>query len=207
VPIDARRSGSTDVDEGAEDGLSEQGTMQGVLDTGETARLQTSLVYLARRQYRITREVAEDLVQSALLTYLEVKHRYPRTEEHLRILVGIFRNKCREHIGHSVRTARKLDQLRTSVDSDGHRAVRGGSTKEEGVLEDIVNREEGRLILQALGRLRPQAREMFRLIAEDKLSRKELMARFDVNANTLDSRLHTYRKEFRKLLVRQGFVG
>jgi RNA polymerase sigma factor (sigma-70 family) len=184
----------------------EQATTPDALEQGEEARLRSSLVYLARRRYRIRREVAEDLVQAALLTYLEVKHRYPRTEEHLRILVGIFRNKCREHIGRSVRAARGLHALRSSAESDGSQSVRGEATNEDGVLQDIVGREEGRLIVQALGRLRPQAREMFRLIVEENLTRKELMRRFAVNANTLDSRLHTYRKEFRRLLDRQGFA-
>jgi RNA polymerase sigma factor (sigma-70 family) len=182
--------------------------MDGVLEKGETARLHTSLVYLARRQYRIARDIAEDLVQAAMVTWLEVKHRYPRAEEHLRILVGIFRNKCREHIGRSVRTARGMESLRSNAISGGPAAatLRAAPATEDGVLSDIVNREDGRLILEALGNLRPQAREMFRLIAEEGLSRKELMERFSLNANTLDSRLHTYRRELRAILDRQGFA-
>jgi RNA polymerase sigma factor (sigma-70 family) len=181
--------------------------MDGVLgQEEETAHFQTGLVYLARRQYRLSRDVAEELVQSALVTYLEVRHRYPRTEEHTRILVGIFRNKCREHIGRSVRTARTLDGLRRAAvgQASGTPGARVEPMLETGVLGEIVNREEGRLILEALARLRPQAREMFRLITEEGLSRKELMDRFGLNANTLDSRLHAYRGEFRKILQGQG---
>jgi RNA polymerase sigma factor (sigma-70 family) len=179
--------------------------MNEVLERGDTARLEASLLYLARRQFRISKEVAEDLVQAALLTYLEVKHRYPRTEEHYRILVGIFRNKCREHIGRSVRAARGLESLRAAASAREPVAPQS-ATPGDGVLQDLVDREDGRRILEALGSLRPQAREMFRLITEEKLTRKELMRRFDLNPNTLDSRLHTYRREFRTLLSRQGFA-
>ena len=49
----------------------------------------------------------------------------------------------------------------------------------------------------------PQARELFHLITVVGLSRKELMERFGLNANTFDSRLHTYRKELRDLLDRR----
>jgi RNA polymerase sigma factor (sigma-70 family) len=182
--------------------------MDGVLEQDDSTRFQTGLVYLARRQYRLSRDVAEDLVQAALVTYLEVRHRYPRTEEHLRILVGIFRNKCREHIARSVRAARDLDALRQTAALPGGPApgVRGDPTRENGVLGAMVDREDARLILEALARLRPQAREMFRLIAEDGLTRKQLMERFGLNANTLDSRLHTYRGELRKILAGVGFA-
>jgi RNA polymerase sigma factor (sigma-70 family) len=182
--------------------------MDGVLEVGETGRFQAGLIYLAKRQYRLPRDVAEDLVQAALVTYLEVRHRYPRSEEHLRILVGIFRNKCREHIGRSVRAARGLDALKSNALGGGgaQSAARMEPTLEDGVLHELVSREDGRLILQALARLRPQAREMFRLITEEGLDRKQLMTRFGLNANTLDSRLHTYRRELRGILDRQGFA-
>jgi RNA polymerase sigma factor (sigma-70 family) len=180
--------------------------MDGEFEEEGGSRFQAGLVYLARRQFRLSRDVAEDLVQAALVTYLEVRHRYPRTEEHLRILVGIFRNKCREHIGRSVRAARDLNRLRriATVPGTPIPGTRTEQVLEEGVLSELVNREDGRAILQALARLRPQAREMFRLIAEDGLGRKELMSRFGLNANTLDSRLHTYRGELRKFLLERG---
>ncbi len=169
---------------------------------GETARLETTLLYLARRKYRIAKDVAADLVQASLLTFLEVKGRYPRSEEHPRIVVGIFRNKCREHIERSVRATRGLNSLKASAESTRAEipAVRGESTMRGGVLGEIVEREDGRRILEALASLRPQAREMFRLIAEEGVTRKDLMDRLKLNKNTLDSRLHTYRKELQGLL-------
>jgi RNA polymerase sigma factor (sigma-70 family) len=177
--------------------------------TGEAARLKSSLLYLARRKFRISRDAAEDLVQSALLTYLEVRHRYPRSEEHARILVGIFRNKCREHIERCVRTARGMHALRSTLATKADRvaAARPESTMAGGVLGEIVQHEDGRRILRALSQLRPQASEMFRLITEEGVSRRELMRRYGLNANTLDSRLHAYRKELRALLDRRRNHG
>lgn len=180
--------------------------MNGLLEKGETARLETSLVYLARHKYRIARDQAVDLVQSTLLTFLEVRHRYPKSEEHVRILVGIFRNKCREHIERSVRTTKGLASIRSTAENGiaDVSSVRTESTGGGGILDEIVRREDGRLILEALATLRPEAREMLRLIAEEGVSRKELMRRLGLNANTLDSRLHTYRKELKELLKRRG---
>jgi DNA-directed RNA polymerase specialized sigma24 family protein len=145
-------------------------------------------------------------VQSSLLTFLEVRGRYPRADEHAKILVGIFRNKCREHIERSVRSARGIQSLRAAAETKGGAVVADASRAriEIGVLHDLVHREEGGRILEALAHLRPQAREMFRLITEEGLSRRELMERFGLNANTLDSRLHTYRREFRQALERRG---
>ena len=178
----------------------------GVLGGDETARLEVSLLYLARRQFHIPKDAAADIVQSALVTFLEVRHRYAKPEEHLPILVGIFRNKCREHIERSVRTVRGLDALRVTARSGVAEvpSVRPEATMSGGVLGEIVNQEDGRRIVEALAGLRPQAREMFRLITEDGVSRKELMRRFGLNKNTLDSRLHTYRRELRERLSLSG---
>lgn len=180
--------------------------LDGALTSEEAARIQLRLGYLAWRRYRIPADVAEDLVQAALLTYLEVRDRYPNPEEHQRIIVGIFRNKCREHIDGLVRGDRKLRVLRAKAEAgQAHVAAAPvASPTGEGVVDELAGREEFHLILQALAELRPGAREMLRLVAEDGVDRKELIRRFGLNKNTLDSRLHTYRKELRKLLTRHG---
>ena len=178
-------------------------TVDGVLQN-DGARLDDRLIYFARRWYGLTPSVAEDLVQSALLTMLEVRGRYPEAE-HPHVLLGIFRNKCREHIDRRVRAARRLRTLQAAVHegSDAPPAVSVDAKAEEGVLDELVQRENGGLILEALAELRPKAREMFRLI-EEGVSREELSRRYGLNKNTLDSRLHTYRKELRTLLARRG---
>lgn len=184
----------------------EGSSTDGVLASEEAARLHTRLRYLAWRRYRIPQQVAEDLVQAALLTYLEVRDRYPNEEEHPKILVGIFRNKCREHIDGQVRAARKLRALRIKAEAGitGTPVVPVESATDDGVVDELARREQFHLVLQALAELRPSAREMFRLIVEEGADRKELISRYGLNKNTLDSRLHAYRNELRKILGRHG---
>jgi len=180
--------------------------MPGILDAEERTRLSARLTYLAWRWYRIPNDVAEDIVQAALVTLIEVRDRYPREEEHQVILVGIFRNKCREHIDKVMRAARGLRALRAAAQSGDASipVVPSEPTTEDGILDELVNREDGQIILEALGELRPHAREMFRLIIEEGCSRQELIERYGLNKNTLDSRLHAYRAEFREILTRRG---
>src|SRR5262245_43770469 len=91
--------------------------MDRVLETAQAVGLRRTLLYLAKRRFRFSRDVSQDLVQSSIVTYLEVRDRYPRSEEHLRILVGIFRNKCREQVGRSVRAAKGLGALRSVAET------------------------------------------------------------------------------------------
>src|SRR5262249_21273460 len=48
----------------------------------ELARFRAGLLFLARTRFRIASQAAEDLVQSAIVTFLEVRDRYPKREEH-----------------------------------------------------------------------------------------------------------------------------
>lgn len=164
------------------------------------------LIYLAWRRYRIPRELAEDLVQNALATFLEIRDRYERVEEHPRVLTGVFRNKCREYIDASVREQKKIRELASSADARRELPVAtpGGAAPGNGVLDQLVRGEEATIILEALAQLRPEAREMFELIIEDGASRKDLIERYGLNKNTLDSRLHVYRRELKSLLAQRG---
>jgi DNA-directed RNA polymerase specialized sigma24 family protein len=165
----------------------------------------STLQHLAWRKWRIPRDVVEDLLQNAIVTFLEVRSRYPRPEEHLPILVGIFRNKCREHVEQRVRTNRVQETLRNLARGPATDvAVQPEKTLRGGVLGEIIRLEEGQQILSALGQMRPEARELFRLIADERVTRKELLQRFKVNPNTLDTRLHTYRKQLKALIAKAG---
>ena len=180
--------------------------MDPVLGEAVTARLRERLLYLGWRRYRIPKDVSEDLVQATLVTYIEVRDRYPNRDEHPRILVGIFRNKCREHIDSHVRAERKRRLLHDSVRRGevGASILAANPTDETGIVDEIVRREDENLILSALAQLRPQAREMFRLIIDEGATRQDLIERYGLNKNTLDSRLHTYRRELRKFLEQRG---
>lgn len=166
------------------------------------------LTALAWRRYRIPAGEAEDVAQTAIATYCEVRGRYADEENQFGILYGIFRKKCLEFIDRSVRELRRMreccrtpDAARVNprLDPEGH-----GSTRP--VLEDLIKREDVKLILAAIDELRPEAAEMLRLLLADGAGRQGLLDRYDINPNTLDWRLHTYRNELRDLLRRKGVL-
>ncbi len=184
----------------------EQSAIAILMNGQDRDAFEARLMYLAWRWYRIPSDVAEDVLQSALLTYLEVRDRYEDEKEHPVIMVGIFRNKCREYIAQSTRNAKGMRTLQEAAQGDSGQlsSVRPEGTPEDGVLHRLVEQEDGNIILRALSELRPKAREMLRLIAEEGVTRQELIERYGLNKNTLDSRLHAYRKELRNLLRRKG---
>ena len=71
------------------------------------------------------------------------------------------------------------------------------------VLEE-VQKEDAEAILGALAELLPEAREMFRLLVEEEVGRQGLIEEYGLNKNTLDTRLHVFRKELRDLLKKRG---
>lgn len=178
--------------------------MDGANEDTEGTGVASRLRYFAWRWYRIRGDKADDIVQSAWLTYMEVRERYAGEHARPDLLLGILRNKCREHIARRIRTSRALTGLRAAAEA-GETAIPVLPTPspDAGVVDELVHREDERIILEALGEVRPKAREMFRLLAEGA-TRKDLIRRFGLNPNTLDSRLHAYRVELREILEERG---
>lgn len=166
--------------------------------------MRDKLLYLAWRRYRVPRNEAEDVVQAAIATYLDVYHRYDEEDNQHAILIGIFYKKCLEHIQRSTRDRTRLEKYRRTVEAEAEDG--NGTTGASSVLEDIINRENGSLILSALRELRPEVREMFQLLVDEDVGRSGLIEYYGLNKNTLDSRLHLARKQLRQLLQRKGVV-
>jgi DNA-directed RNA polymerase specialized sigma24 family protein len=176
--------------------------IQQLADVETFRKIREKLAYLAWHKYRIRRDFSEDIIQTAIATYCEVRARYAGEENQYGILLGIFNKKCLEHIDRSVREKRKLERYLSKSDH-----VRGnpwldpeGNGASQGVLDDLIHREEGRLILSAISNLRPEAKEMFRLLADEEMGRQGLIDHYGLNKNTLDSRLHVFRGELRSQL-------
>jgi DNA-directed RNA polymerase specialized sigma24 family protein len=176
--------------------------IQQLSDVETFGKIREKLVYLAWHKYRIRRDFSEDIIQIAITTYCEVRGRYSGESNQYGILLGIFNKKCLEHIDRSVRERRRLEKYLTRPDN-----TRGnpwldpeGNGASRGVLDDLVHREEGRLILSAIADLRPEAKEMFRLLVDEEMGRQGLLSHYGLNKNTLDSRLHVFRTELRSLL-------
>jgi RNA polymerase sigma factor (sigma-70 family) len=173
----------------------------------ETLRLK--LTAIAWRRYRIPEAEAEDVAHTAIATYCEVHERYAGEPNPFAILFGIFRKKCLELIDRSVRDLRRLRACSGSPDAArvNPRLDPEGSGSSRPPLELLIRREDVALILEALDELRPEARAMLRLLLLEGVGRPELLDRYSINPNTLDWRLHTYRKEFREVLRRKGVLG
>ena len=67
-----------------------------------------------------------------------------------------------------------------------------------------MQREEGQRILEALTRVSPEARRIFRLLADEEIPRRELIELLNLNANTMDSKLRKFRQELRRILKKLG---
>ncbi len=188
--------------------------IQQLADQQGFAKVVNKLVLMAWLRYRVPRAEAEDVAQTAVATYLEVRHRYVDQPNQHAILIGIFRKKCLEFIDGSARERRKLrsygrrietrrrrDRLDPRVAQNG-RALR----KPQPVLEKIIHEEDVDLILGALGEMRPEARDMLTVLIRGENGRKGLIEKYDLNENTLDSRLRVYRKELRQILLQRGVL-
>ena len=180
--------------------------MFGLRNDPDGAEVQARLRYFVWRWYRLRGDPADDIVQAAVLTYCEVRERYGGSEDRPDILLGILRNKCREHIARKMRRARGRRRLEVAVRAgETNLPVMPEEPTQGTVLDELIQREDGRSIIEALARVRPKARRMFHLLGAGA-TRKDLLRHYRVNKNTLDSRLHAYRGELRELLAERGVL-
>ncbi len=171
-------------------------------DSESISQFRTKLVCLARSRYRVTRDEADEIVQTTFTAYLQVRARYAHVADHGAILGGIFRNKCLTHLVRSGREKRMLARYSLTPDAAREnpwiRPSRPGESPS--VLEEIVQCETRREIRDAIARLRPSSRRLISLLVFGDLGRKGLIDRLGLNKNTFDSRLHACRAELRRLL-------
>jgi RNA polymerase sigma factor (sigma-70 family) len=172
-------------------------------DAREEARVREKLRYLAWRRYRIPRTEVDDVVQSAIATFLTVRDRYPSAESPHAILIGVFYKKCLEHIHRSAKERRRLEELKGRILAAESSPGRPPGSSPS-VLDELIRREEGRRILAAIEELKPQVRELFERLLEAEDGRASLIEHYGLNKNTLDSRLHTAREQLRRILKQKG---
>lgn len=179
---------------------------EALADAQKCLRIRSKMIGLAWFRYRIPASAAEDVVQSTFAAYFEVRDRYADVADHGALLIGIFRNKCLEHIDRSVREARRLRRYAETSDAARENPwIRPrGPAESPSVVEQLVRDEDRRAIVEALGKLRPHSRELVALTVDEELARPDLIRRLGLNKNTLDSRLHVCRRELRSLLARTG---
>lgn len=163
------------------------------------------LILIAGFKYRIRECDAEDIAQTALTAYCEHDERYRNETNQMGILVGIFKKKCLEYIDHSTKTTHQLKRIVQETagnDDSPFKPERGGTARP--VIDQVIRREDGDRIVEALQELKPQARELFELLLEEDVGRNGLMKRYQLKANTLDSRIRSARLELRDILKSRG---
>ncbi len=169
------------------------------------SELREKLVTIARYRYALQTTDALDAFQDAVVTWMEIRDRYSREKEPLKVFLGVFHKKCLELIDRQSRERKKLKQPGKLPEApNGRRLGSALCGSEPSTLSTILQREEGRQILQALAGLDPEAREVFRLLAEEDVPRHELIAMLNLNANTVDTRLRKFRRELRNVLKKLG---
>jgi RNA polymerase sigma factor (sigma-70 family) len=165
------------------------------------------LIFISGYKYRIRSSDVEDIVQNALTAYCESRDRYAEETNQMGILVGILQKKCLEFIDHSSKTSRRLKRIAqegVTTEESPFKPERGGTTRP--VVDQVIRKEDGDHIVDALESLKPESREMFELLLEEGVGRRGLIERYNVKANTLDSRLRTARMEFREVLKARGII-
>jgi DNA-directed RNA polymerase specialized sigma24 family protein len=179
--------------------------MAALADCARTAALQAKVAYMARVRYGIRPGDAPDIFHEAVATYLTVHGRYPPSDNHFGILVGIFHLKALEHIASRQRTDRVATRLVSHLRADRPDVARGEDPKGT-VTDRIVRDEDATLIRKAIGSLAPDAREMLLALAEGRASRLELIEKHGLNRNTFDTRLRAIRLRLKKALESTGVL-
>lgn len=124
------------------------------------------------------RAVAEDMVQEAFLRLWQHRGRYEKIY-HLRPwLFTIVSNLCLTHLKRVALEGKLLQHLRDF----------SGSSLPE-VEEKMHLRESGSIIAQAVDRLPPQQRQVYRLSRYEGLSIPEIAARLQLSPNTVKNHL------------------
>lgn len=177
----------------------------GSAEPAAVSELREKLVTIARYKYGLQNTDAQDAFQEAILTWMEVAERYSSEKEPLKVFLGVFHKKCLELIDRQSRERKKLKKpSRLPEAPSGRRVGSALCGNEPSTLSSIVQKEDGQRILEALARLPPEAREVFRLLAEEEVPRQDLIELLNLNANTVDSRLRKFRNELRNVLKKLG---
>ena len=172
-------------------------------DTRTVEQIRSKLLWLAWARYRVARNEAEDVVQTAFTAYLEVRDRYTAVPDHGALLSGIFRHKCLKHIERSCVERRRMRRYCSTPDAAREnpwiRPDRPGQSRS--VLEELIRDETRGDIRRAIARLRPSSRRLVSMVVRGRMGRGDLIRALGLNKNTLDSRLHACRTELRRLLT------
>ncbi len=160
------------------------------------------LALVAWCRYRIASGDAEDIAQTAITAYFEVRDRYSGEENQFGIFLGIFCKKCLVFLSREGQEARGLRRLRLKPELLRIRSWPNLQGSGSTVLDQLIVREDARAIRTTLDELPERTRRMLRALLDR--GRQGLIEQSGLNENTLDSRLHSARSDLRKRLRSKG---
>jgi RNA polymerase sigma factor (sigma-70 family) len=169
------------------------------------SRLFSKVSFIARSRYGILPQDAEDIFQEAIVTYLSIHERYPATDNHFGLLVGIFHKKSLEFLDRRERRGRITGRFVARLQADRPEIARGEDPSGPTV-EQVVRDEDAELIRSAIRSLSPEARDLVLTLAEGRMTRLELISSLGINRNTFDTRLRGVRLRLMKSLSEAGVM-
>lgn len=142
------------------------------------------LTYCLRRTRHHT-----DAVDATADTYVVAWRRFDRVPDGDAALLWLFAT-ARRVLANQRRTTRRREKL--------HERLRNVGSDVDGPEEIAVANEEQRTVLQALGRLSDDDRELLRLAVSEQLPHADIAALMGCTRNAVDIRLHRARKRLAK---------
>lgn len=137
---------------------------------------------------------ANDAVAEVFLVAWRKIDKLPPPDEQLMWLYGVARNV--------VRNATRSSRRRTRLSA---KAETVSSNPGPGPADQVVQRDEDRLVLQAMATLKPEDQEILRLRTWEELSRTELATVLEITPAAADMRLNRAQKRMAKALRAVGY--
>jgi RNA polymerase sigma factor (sigma-70 family) len=183
--------------------LSHAALLAALADAERTASLVAMAAAIARSRRGIGTGDAEDLFHDAVVTYLQIQHRYPADVNRFGLLVGIFHRKVLEYTATSQRRRRGLERFVRRLESERGRRVPGRDV--DAPADSRMIREETAAAIRASIESMPESiRSVLLALGEGRRRRLELIRELGISPNTFDSRLHVARERLRRRAVAAG---
>lgn len=169
-------------------------------------KLCAKMCFLARSRYGMLPQDGEEVFHEAVLTYLLVGERYPATDNHFGLLVGIFHKKAFESMKKSGRRESMAQKLLNRL--RGECPDKANGQDPQGSAADIVVRsEQACLIRRAIKSFDCEELRWLLLMAEGHKTRLQLIEELGINRNTFDTRIRDTRLRLRQLLQESGVAA
>lgn len=171
------------------------------LSEDEQVRMKERMLYIAQRRYRLRQDVADEVTEATLESYEQRLQWDDGRDDQHRVLIGLLRDRCREHIRRQLTRTAQANAVRDKMpDVDVRTAIAAGA------LDDIASHDARKLILEAVAELRPKAWEALQAVrtGATRLDLMDVIQNLGMNSPRNASGIRAYQTEFRQILARCG---